>query len=431
MMNKMEYPAIGETIFRSVLPNGLRVAVVPKPGFTHSFALFAADYGAVDRRFAFGGEYIDTPAGVAHFLEHKMFDMPDGDGAMADFAATGAQPNAFTASDKTAYYFESTSEFYKNLDTLLRFVSTPYFTDESVRKERGIIGQEIRMCEDSPDYVIYDELLRCLYEHNPVRDSVAGTVESIADIDADMLYRCHKIFYNPSNMALCVVGDVDPERVEAAALTLLPQEPGELPARDYGEKEGVLPFKERFSRAMEVSAPQFLAGAKIVPAEKGAPLLRQKLAGGLALAYLFSQSSPLYTRLYEKGLLNTDFSSGMDTAAGTMTVLAGGESRDPEAVLSEIRSEIRKTAENGLDAGLWSRTKKAAYGGRIRALSSFSGLCAALADAEFDGYNCLDSFAVVESVTDEEVLAFIRDDLAPERFAMSVILPPEGKEVRA
>lgn len=422
MMTKFDYPGVGETLYRSTLENGLRLSVITKPGYTRCFAMFATDYGGADRRFMLGGQYLDTPAGVAHFLEHKMFDMPDGDNALALLASNGAQPNAFTSSGMTAYYFESTEGFYENLDTLLRFVSTPYFTDESVRKERGIIGQEIRMCEDNPDYVVYDELMRCLYAHNPIRDSVAGTIESIAEITPETLYSCHKIFYNPSNMCLCVAGDVDPQRVEDAARRILPPEAGEVPGRDYGQAEDPLPVRPRFRRAMEVSAPQFIIGAKLDAESGGSALLRQKLVGSLALNYLFGQSSPFYNRLYRDGLLNTDFSSGMDYCAGTLTVMAGGESRDPERVLAELCAELDRAAL-GLDEALFSRTLKSSYGARIRALSSFAGLCSSMAEAEFGGYNCMDSFAVMESVTAAETLEFIRSQLRSERFAMSVIDP--------
>ena len=426
-MTEFKYPGIGESLYHAVLPNGLRISVIPKPGYSRCVAMFAAEYGGADRRFRLAGEYIDTPAGVAHFLEHKMFDMPGGDNAMAYFAANGAQPNAFTASGITAYYFESTDDFYGNLRQLLRFVSTPYFTDESVQKEQGIIAQEIRMCEDNPDYVVYDELTRCLYEHNPIRDSVAGTVESIACITPEILYNCHKVFYNPGNMCLSVVGDVSPQRVEAIACELLPASSGELPGRDYGEKESLIPYRTRFQRAMDVSAPQFLFGSKLSPAPKGPELLRQKLIGGLALSYLLGQSSPFYTRLYEQGLLNTDFSYSMDSAAGVMSILAGGESREPERVMEELGREVEKLSRSGLDEKLWSGTRKALYGSRIRALSSFFGMCTSMVDAGFSGYNCLDSFQVVESITKDEVLTFIEDAFAPDRLAVSVIIPSDGK----
>ena len=422
-MTKYEYPSVGETLYRTTLQNGLRVSVITKPGYTRCFAMFATDYGGADRRFRLGGEFIDTPAGVAHYLEHKMFDMPDGDNALALLASNGAQPNAFTSSAMTAYYFESTTGFYENLETLLRFVSTPYFTEESVQKERGIIGQEIRMGEDDPDHVVYDELMRCLYAHNPIRDTVAGTVESIAEITPETLYNCHKIFYNPSNMTLCVAGDVDPEKIEDTARRILCADAGETPERDYGPPEAETPVKTRFSRAMEVSAPQFIFGAKLRAGARGEALLRQKLVGSLVSNCLFGPSSPFYTRLYGDGLLNTDFGCGLDYSAGTLTFLAGGESRDPEKVFAEAMAEIEKASKEGFNHAYFSRSLKASYGKSIRALSSFAGLCASMADADFGGYDFLDSFAILGSVTAGEACAYIREQLRPERFAMSVIEP--------
>ncbi len=428
-MTEFDYPSIGERLYRCRLENGLRISVIPKPGYSRSVAMFATDYGGADRRFKLAGEYIDTPAGVAHFLEHKMFDMPDGDNAMAEFAANGAQPNAYTSSGMTAYYFESTSDFYGNLETLLRFVSTPYFTDESVEKEQGIIAQEILMYEDDPDFVVYDELMHCLYEHNPVRDSVAGTVESIKAISPQTLYNCHRIFYNPSNMCLCVVGDVEPERVKAIAEKMLSMPGGETPERDYGPEESLLPVNTRFTRKMDVSAPQFLLGAKIKAEEGGDALLKQKILGGLALNYLLSPSAPLYNRLYEEGLINTDFSFDIDDSAHTMTVLAGGESRDPERVYSRLLAQVESIREKGIDSALWSRVKKSAYGSRIRALSSFMGLCSSMADADFGGYNCLSSFEMVEDIGAEDILEFITEVFSPERLALGVIMPAaEGGE---
>ena len=212
-MQKLYYPVVNETLYTEVLPNGLTVRVVPKPGFNRSFAVFATDYGGADRRFSLGGEWIDTPAGIAHYLEHKMFDMPDGNNALNLLAANGASPNAFTSSDITAYYFESTKHFKDNLELLLNFVSTPYFTEESVEKERGIIGQEIGMYDDSPDFQLYIRLMEILYQNSPVRSSVAGTVESISQITVQDLFNCHKAFYAPSNMVLSVVGNVEPQLV--------------------------------------------------------------------------------------------------------------------------------------------------------------------------------------------------------------------------
>jgi len=422
-MQKLEYPSVGEVLWRDTLPNGLRLAVIPKPGYTRSFAFFAANYGGADRRFRLGDDFVETPLGVAHFLEHKMFDMPDGDNALTLFSRSGAQPNAWTSNGMTGYYFESTRDFGENLRTLLRFVSTPYFTEESVAKEQGIIGQEIRMTEDDPDSVVWEELMRALYASHPVRDSVVGTVESIARITPQTLYDCHRVFYNPGNMCLTVVGDVDPAFVRDTALELLPAHGGEQPVRDYGAPEASEPLKPRFERAMAVSAPQFLAGVKLTPGLQGDALLRQKVVGGLAVSCLYGKSSPFYSRLYARGLLNADFSADTEAVAGTVTVVAGGESRDPEAVLAEMLAEAKAAAEGGLDPAGFERRKKAAYGQRIRALSSFAGLCAAAAEAEFAGYGVLDVFSAAASVTAEEVRAFIAEHLREDRFAMSVVTP--------
>ncbi len=428
-MNKIEYPAIGECLYRDTLPNGLRLNIIPKPGYSRCHAYFAANYGGADRRFRLGEKYIDTPAGVAHFLEHKMFDMPDGSNALTTLSENGANPNAYTTGCVTAYYFESTSDFYKNLECLLQFVSTPYFTPESVEKEQGIIAQEIRMYEDDPYSVVYLDLMRCLFEHHPLRDDVAGTVESIAEITADTLYDCHKVFYAPGNMSLCVVGDVDPEKVRKTALEVLTAHRGEAPVSDYGPGENLLPLRPRAYRSMEVSAPLFYVGAKL-PCENGGPeLLRQKLISGAALSYLYGRSSPFYNRLYGEGLINTEFFADVQFSNGTAVLLLGGESRDPERVLAEIIAEAEKAAKNGLDKALWSRCKKAAYGARIRALGSFGGMCAAMAEADFGGYNCLDSFAVMDSVSDEDIRAFIAANLTGARFAMSVINPLEAQEM--
>lgn len=427
-MRKLEYPSIGETLYRETLPNGLRLSVAVKPGYIRSFAFFATEYGGADRRFRVNGEFIDTPMGVAHYLEHKMFDMPDGDNALATLAANGAQPNAYTASGVTAYHFESTENFGENLRMLLKFVSTPYFTDQTVEKERGIIGQEVRMTEDDPDHVVYDELMRCLYASHPIRDPVIGTIESIARITPETLYHCHNIFYTPGNMALAVVGDVDPEAVRAAALELLPAESGPVPERDYGAAEGALPVRNRFYRAMEVSAPQFMLGAKLPPEQRGDALLRQKLLADVALTYLYGASSPFYNRLYGQGLINTDFFADVDYAADAMTVLAGGESRDPEAVLAAFAAEAKKAADEGLDGAYFTRVMRAGYGARVRALSSFPGLAATLADADFGGYNCLDAFAMLESVTEAEVRDFIGTRLTAERLALSVVTPAAEKD---
>ena len=306
--NETNYPRIGETVLRTTLPNGLTVAVVPKPLYRKRYAFFTTRYGGMDMRFRLDGVWHDTPAGIAHYLEHKMFDTEDGN-ALQVLSQNGAEPNAFTSNATTAYYFDCTEHFEENLRILLSFVSVPYFTQESVDKERGIIGQEIRMVEDTPDWRVYTNLLECLYHSSPARVAIAGTVESIAEITPETLYACHKAFYDPANMMLCVVGDVKPDEIAAIAEEILPESRGEAIERDYGQEDMRVVEKCR-REAMEVSMPQFLVGFKCPPAADGAALMRQDIIADIACDILLGDSSPLYQRLYDKGLINGSFGGG-------------------------------------------------------------------------------------------------------------------------
>jgi len=397
---------------------------VPKRGFHKSYAFFATDYGGADRRFRLSGDWIDTPEGVAHFLEHKMFDTEDGN-ALTELSANGASPNAYTSTDVTAYHFECIDMFPENLRILLNFVSVPWFTPESVEKEQGIIAQEICMVEDDPEYCLYYGLKKSLFRHHPLRDSVAGTVGSIAEITADTLYGCHKVFYNPSNMALCVAGDVDPSTIFEIAREVLPKEAGTLPHRDYGPQESPQPEAPRFTKAMEVSLPIFLAGCKIKPAARGREGLRLELVSALALELLAGHSSPLYFRLYGQGHVNSDFSASFDSAAGAAYVMFGGEARDPELVFSEVIGEVARLSGGGLDPELFRRLKKALVGSHIRSLNSFEAICGNVVAGHFRGYDAFEAPGLLASITESEITAFFKDNLIPENMAISIITPKE------
>ena len=423
-MNLKEYGLIGEQIYSDKLSNGLSVFVVPKRGFKKRYAFFATDYGGADRRFKMSGNWIDTPAGIAHFLEHKMFDMEDGN-ALMTLSANGASPNAFTSTDITAYYFECTEKFNENLEILLNFVSTPYFTEESVEKEQGIIGQEILMVEDDPDYVVYYGLMKSLFRHNPIRDSVAGTIESISEITAQTLYDCHKVFYNPSNMALCVVGDVDPSKIMELARKILPTEAGEIPERDYGPCESMQPERRDFSAAMEVSLPMFLAGCKSEAVHFGRDRLKLEIIGALALDVLVGHSSPLYLRLYGDGLINNDFSASFEVVAGTAYSMFGGECRDPQRIFGEVNDEIRRLAENGPDAKLFERIKKAYLGWQIRGLNSFDAICSNCVAGHFRRYDAFEAPEILASLTESDITKFFRESLSPDNMAISIVTPKE------
>ena len=421
-----DYPKIGEKIYSTKLENGLEIRVVPKKDFATYYAAFATNYGGAHRRFSVDGKTIDTPAGVAHFLEHKMFDLPNGDNALKVLTENGADPNAFTSSGMTCYFFECTEKFEENLRMLLHFVSTPYFTEETVNKEQGIIAQEIRMGEDNPGIAIYYNLLEMLYDHHPIRDRVAGTVESISHISAETLYNCHKVFYAPSNMVLCVEGDVDAEDIARIAEEELPRELAPVPKADFGEAESLLPVETERRVAMEVSAPQFLIGAKLSQSDGGMESMRSRITASLALRMLCGSSSPFYTRLYAEGLLNPSFDYEVDLSADTVTVIVGGESRDPDKVLEEFNKEVKRIAAEGFDPDFFTRSKRASFGARLRGLEDFDNVCVSLASGVFEGYCALDAFEVLESVDIEDCRRFVAECLLPQRLAMSIIEPKKN-----
>ena len=422
MMVKKEYPQIGETMYHGQLENGLSVYVAPKPEFGKSYAFFATNYGGMDMRFCLAGEWQETPAGVAHFLEHKMFDTEDGN-ALQDLASNGASPNAFTSSAITGYYFESTQKFEENLRILLSFVSIPYFTAESVEMEQGIIGQEILMIEDDPSWQVFMNLLAALYQNHPIRVSVAGSRNSIAKITPETLYACHRAFYNPANMVLCVAVNVDPEQVCQIAREMLPQKgSGEIP-RDYGQREPDQAAQESITLEMEVSTPIFQLGCKLLPVEGGQTRLRQRLLGELAWEALLGTSSPLYAKLYAQGLVNNGFSYGYEDYPGCAFLTAGGESKDPGQVHSAVMEEVKRIARDGIDQALWDRLKKAAYGSWVRALNSFEHICVEQAQAHFAGMDYLEFPDVFETIEKQDGEEFLRAWVTPQRMALSVVSP--------
>ena len=421
-MRRFEYPRLGERVFRKKLDNGLEVVVVSKPSHAKRYAFFATRYGGMDLRFRLDGRWQDTPAGIAHYLEHKMFDTQEGN-VLQELAKNGAHDNAFTSSAVTAYYVECTEKFYENLRILLSFVSVPYFTQESVDKEQGIIAQEIRMIEDDPDWRVYANLMECLYRDSPARIPVAGSVESIRRITPQTLYDCHKAFYTPSNMVLVCVGDIDPERTAALAEEVLPREGGPAVPRDYGREEGQRPGAREARMAMEVSMPMFLAGYKCRPPEEGEAMLRQSIIGDMACDVLFGDSSPLYTRLYEQGVINGSLGGNFDMLPGAAYVYVGGEAKEPERVFAELNAQARRLGEEGVDEALYQQIRRSAYGGMLRSLNSFENIAVSMTEGYFRGFDYYRFPEVFESVGKADVEAFLRENITPDHAAMSRIDP--------
>ena len=424
-MERITYPRIGENLYRTVLPNGLPVLVVPKPGFTRKLAYFATDFGAVHNHFTLDGREVHAPDGVAHYLEHKLFDMPGGRDVTAEFAALGAVPNAFTSHDLTVYYFSCTEGFALCLDLLLEYVSTPYFTDESVQKEQGIIGQEIGMDADTPESRVFQNLMKIMYREHPVRVDVLGTVDTIARITPQVLYDCHRAFYYPGNMLLTVVGDVDPMEVERIAMARLGCEsaPHVEQSRVWNEK--MTCESAYVEESMEVAMPMFQIGFKCEPLGKGEHAIKEEMVADLAAEALFGESSALYSRLYEEGIIDTAFGGGFETIDGMAMLTVSGDSLEPETVRDALLEQARILVRDGLGEQEFLRMKRSAMGRRIRDLDSFSSTCFRLCAYHFCDYDYFRFPEIYETVTAGDILAFLDRVVTEKRCALSVINPLE------
>ena len=426
-MEQRHYPALNETVVWEKLPNGLTIALVPRPGFTKKLAYFVTDYGAIHTEFSVDGTGHTAPAGVAHYLEHKLFDMPGRD-VSAEFAALGASVNAFTGFDMTAYYFGCTENFAQSLTLLLEFVSTPYFTEESVAKEQGIIGQEIGMYEDNPESKIFDLLMQNMYRSHPVRTPILGTKESIARITPEILNRCHKAFYRPDNMLLCVVGDVDMELIRRTALQILPEMPAETVKPCLAWQEAMTCPKDYAQTHMEVAMPMFQLGFKCEPLERGEEAVRIEVIGDLAAEALFGESSRLYLRLYEEGLIDSAFGGGFETIEGMAMLTAFGDSDDPAAVFEAILEEGQRLAEEGIPEADFLRMKRSALGRRIRGLDSFDSTCFRICAYHFSGFDYFRFPEVYEKLDRNEVQSFLRSVVTRERASLACIYPTTQEE---
>ena len=422
-MTRIDYPELDETLCTQTLPNGLTVCVVPRQGFTKSLAYFVTDYGSVHTEYSLNGEKIQAPAGVAHYLEHKMFDLPGNRDVSAEFAAMGALTNAFTSYDMTAYYFSCTEHFEECLRLLLEFVSTPYFTEESVEKERGIIDQEIGMNEDAPDSVVFENLVRAMYENHPIRVPILGTSETIREITPEVLYSCHRAFYAPGNMLLCVVGDVDPEAVVRIAEEQLGSE--KLPV---GEKwknwtESMTCPRAEVTAKMEVAMPMFNLAFKCEPLGTGDAAIREEMVADLAAEALFGESSELYLKMYEEGLIDSSFGGGFETIDGCAMLLCSGDSEDAYAVREAILSQMEKLSREGLAEADFLRMKRSALGRRIRGLDSFDATCFRVCAYHFSNFDYFRFPEIYRQITADEIVAFLTRVVKRERCCLSVIEP--------
>lgn len=426
-MESIHYDNLQETLYYEVMDNGLHVYVLPKPGFQKTYATFATKYGSVDNHFKVEGEpEIRVPDGIAHFLEHKMFEEPEGD-IFAKFASNGASANAFTSFDQTVYLFSATENIHENLETLINFVQSPYFTDQNVEKEKGIIGQEINMYQDNPDWRVYFGLIEAMYKVHPVRIDIAGTVESIGTITKEDLYTCYNAFYHPSNMLLFVVGGVDPQetmsliRANQAAKSYEKQ--GSI-ERIFDQEPQTVREKRKVSR-LAVSLPKCLFGFKekqvgLSPEEQ----LRRDLTTRLMMDLLFGSSTELYQKLYDEDLISDSFGHEYNSSPQYAFSAVGGDTKDPDQLLERIRSEVDKIKATGFQATDFERARKKKMGGYLRMLNSPENIAHEFTRYQFRGADLFNVLPVYESITLDDVNRRLQEHIDWDQLAVSIVVSP-------
>lgn len=399
--------------------SGLKVYVCEKPEYASSFAVFGTRYGSIDTKFRTGnGDFIEVPEGIAHYLEHKLFESEELD-AFARFAKTGASANAFTSFDRTCYLFSCSNNFEENFKILLDFVQHPYFTEQTVQKEQGIIGQEIQMYDDSAPWRVLFNLLVALYENHPVRIDIAGTVESISKINADLLYDCYNTFYNLNNMFICVAGNVKADEVfKICDELLIEKEKIEIERSMPIEKDGVV--KEKIEISLPVSMPMFTIGFK-EKCELPQKSLKQKLLSEVVIRCLFSPDTLLYKQLFDKGLINDTFGAEYFCGYGYSATIVEGESENPEKLRIILNEFIEKYLEKGIPEEDIERAVKSLYGGLLKGFNSAEGIAMNLVETAFFETEAFEEFDIIKQIKKEDVDKRLKEMFTVENSAISIV----------
>ncbi len=424
-ITKIENKYLKETMYVGEHETGLGIFVIPKKGCVKKYATFATKFGSVNNSFIPLGEKesITIPDGVAHFLEHKMFEQPDGSDAFQAFSAYGANANAFTSFNHTVYLFSCTENFEESLKHLISFVQTPHFTKENVAKEQGIIGQEIRMYDDDGQWLGMFNLLKALYHVNPVRIDIAGTVESIARIDEEVLYKCYNTYYNPSNMVVCVVGDVVPEEIFELVDATVAKDRATGRVQSVFAEEPKEICQKYIEATSSVSIPLFNIGFKDNYLKEGDEILKREIALEIISRMFFGRSSKLFTELYEEGLINESFGTDNSTEAEFACAVICGESENPTEVKNRIMAKIDAVRCEGIDEEEFERVKKSFFGSYLRGFNNVETIGNLVTRYILGGVNIFSFEEVFAHIDLDYVYEVFKEIFTEENMAMSVVMP--------
>lgn len=418
-MQVIENLKVKEKVYIEKLENGLTVMIIPKKGIQKKYMIWGTHYGSNESSFIVPGEEEVTtvPNGVAHFLEHKLFEQENGTNSLDVLTALGVEANAYTTNDHTAYLFECTDNFYEAMDELMDYVQHPYFTDENVEKEKGIIGQEIMMYDDYPEWRVYLNAMQAMYHNNPVKIDIVGTIETISKIDKDILYKCYHTFYNPSNMTMVLCGDFEPEEIieEVKKRLISIKASGEI-KRVYPEEPEEI-VQEKIEQKLEVSQPLYTIGIK----DSGKCDVKKHITMEILLNLMIGRSSNLYKELYNQGAVFAQPSLEYEFTDKYAHVLITGQSNEPEKVYQKFKEELQKLKTEGINQEDFERMKKMIYGGYIKEYNDVSDIARMFLADSFKGMNSFDYLEEIEGITVEYLEQILKDVFKEEKMVLSIV----------
>ena len=421
-MQIIENSKVKEKLYIEKLENGLTVMIIPKKGIQKKYIIWGTNYGSNDSTFIVPGEteVTEVPKGVAHFLEHKMFEQENGKNSLDVLTALGVNANAYTTNNHTAYLYECTDNFYEALDEFMNYVQHPYFTDENVEKEKGIIGQEIMMYDDYPDWKVYLNALECMYHKNPVKLDITGTIETISHIDKDILYKCYNTFYNPSNMAMVVAGDFEPEKLleEIKKRLVNNKSNGEI-KRIYEDEPREI-VKEKAEQNMEVSKPLFAIGIKDVPVEQKEKV-KKHISVEILLNMLVGASSELYKKLYDMGNCYSVPSIEYEFDKTYAHILITGKSNNPDELYKMFKEQITKFIDAGINEQDFERTRKMIYGEYVKEYNDVTDIARMFLSDYFKGINSFDYLEEINTINVEYLNQVLKDVFNEKNMILSVV----------
>lgn len=426
-MQIIENAKVKEKVYIEKLDNGLTVMIIPKPGVQKKYMIWGTNYGSNDNEFIVPGEQEKTivPNGVAHFLEHKMFEQENGTNSLDVLTSLGVDANAYTTNDHTAYLFECTDNFYEAMDELMDYVQHPYFTDENVEKEKGIIGQEIMMYDDYPEWKVYLNAMEAMYHNNPIKIDIVGTIETISKIDKEILYKCYETFYNPSNMAMVICGDFEPEKlIKEVKKRLLDKKSNGKVERIFKEEPEEI-VKEKIEQKLEVSQPLYTIGIKDkihnVENSNKTDIVKKHIAIEILLNIIMGRSSKLYKDLYNEGLIYSGASLDYEFSKTYAHILIAGQSTDPEKLYEKFKLRVKELKENGIDENDFERNKKMIFGGYVKEYNDVTDIARMFLADYFKGINSFDYIEEINSINVEYLNQVLKDVFKENKMVLSIV----------